>query len=177
MEMRVWIQLIATIPVILTGCAGLSVGPVAKDAEDKAKGYRFYQPAPFLFVRSDGKGGLTSEIVYLPDTTQKMSVRPYAVLASNNATLSFSNGILTEAAAVVDETVVPVAFVDALSKAAAAAIAADQPQIPQATVPVPYLFKITVHRNSITLSGGPAIGADAKTKAVINVTVSISSGK
>lgn len=173
--MRVWIIWIATSAVILSGCAGLSVGPVVSD--DKAKGYRFYQPAPFLFVRSDGKGGLTSEIIYLPDTTQKMSVRPYAVLASNNATLSFSNGILTEAAAVVDETVVPVAIVDALSKAAAAAIAADLPQNPQATAPVPYLFKITVHSGSITLSGGPALGPDPGKKAVINVTVSTSSGK
>src|ERR1700734_920035 len=94
----------------LTGCAGLDVVPVPNDSVDAAaRGYRFYQQAPFLFVRSDGKGGLSRDIVYLPDTNQKMSAQPYAYLASINATLSFSNGSLTEASAVGDETVIPAA--------------------------------------------------------------------
>lgn len=162
--------------LIVSGCAGLSVGPV-KDDVDTKRGYRFYQPAPFLFVRSDGKGGLTSEIVYLPDSTQMMSARPYAVLASNNATLSFSNGMLTQATAVVDETVVPSAIIDALSKAAAAAIAADLPKNTQTKAPVPYLFRIVIDGNKIHLNGGPAYGSDGATKADINVTVTAPAGK
>jgi hypothetical protein len=161
--------------LILSGCAGLSVGPVKDD--NSARGYRYYQPAPFLFVRSDGKGGLSSEIIYLPDTTQKMQARPYAVLASNDATLSFSNGMLTAASITADETVVPVAFLDALTKVAGAAIAADQPKSPQATAPVPYLFKIIVRTGSIELKGGPALGPDGVSKATISVSISTSGEK
>nr|WP_294501979.1 hypothetical protein [uncultured Rhodopila sp.] len=173
--MRSWGLCASLSALLVSGCAGLTVGPVKDD--NQASGYRFYQPAPFLFVRSDGKGGLTSEIIYLPDTTQKMSARPFAVLASNNATLSFSNGMLTEASAVVDETVVPAAFLDALSKGASAAIAADLPQTPQATAPVPYLFKITVHAGSIELKGGPAFGPNGTSRATINVAITPPGGK
>ena len=153
----------------LSGCAGISAGVVTDDS--KELGYRYYAPAPFLFVRSDGKGGLTSEVVYLPDTTQTLSLRPYATLASNNATLSFNNGMLTEASAVVDETVVPTAFIDALSKAASAAIAADLPSSPVAQAPPPYLFRIIVRSGSIQLKGGPAFATDGKKPATINVSI------
>lgn len=159
----------------LSGCAGLSAGVVSDDGKDL--GYRYYAPAPFLFVHSDGKGGLSSEIVYLPDTTQTMSLRPYAVLASNNATLTFSNGMLTEATAVVDETAVPTAFLDALSKAASAAIAADLPAGPQATAPPPYLFRIIVHTNSIELKGGKAFAKDGATPVTINVSINTTGSK
>jgi hypothetical protein len=169
-----WVVSLATL--LVSGCAGISVAPVANDA--KARGYRFYQPAPFLFVRSDGKGGLTSEVVYLPDSTQIMSARPYAVLASNNATLSFSNGVLTEASAVVDETVLPTAIIDAVSKAAVAAIAADLPKNSQTTAPVPYLFRIFIDDKGVVhLNGGPAVGSDGSTQATIQVTVTAPAGK
>jgi hypothetical protein len=162
--------------LVLTGCAGLDVAPVSDDA--KASGYRYYQQAPFLFVRSDGKGGLTSEIVFLPDTTHLMSAEPYAYLATNNTTLSFNNGSLTEASVVGDETAVPSAFVDALTKAAAAAIAAaDIPTGPQPTAPVPYLFKIIVHGDKIELRGPGAAMGQAGSKASIKVTISAPAGK
>jgi hypothetical protein len=159
----------------LGGCAGLDVAPV-KD-ENSANGYRYYQQAPFLFVRSDGKGGVTSEIVFLPDTTHEMSANPFAYLATNNATLTFNNGALTEASVVGDETVVPVALADALTKAAGAAIAADNPSGPNASVPVPYLFKIIVHAGTIELNGGPAVATDGKTKATISVVIAVPAGK
>jgi len=154
----------------LSGCAGMtfSSDQITKDLH----GVRYYQTAPFLFVRSDGKGGLTSEIVYLPDTTEVMSVRPYAFMATNDAALTFTNGVLTEASATVDETVVPNAFVDALGKVATAAMAADLPAGADASVPPPYLFKITVDGQKITLEGGAAIGTKGEQPATIKVTVS-----
>lgn len=154
----------------MTGCAGVDVERVADD--DKAQGYRYYEQAPFLFVRSDGKGGLTSEVIFLPDTTRKTSIRPYAYLASNNATLSFTNGVLTEANVVGDETVIPVALLDALGKAASAAIAAaNAPGGAAATVPVPYLFKIVVDKNGIQLLGGNALDTLGTSKATISVSL------
>lgn len=158
----------------LSGCAGMSAGVVRDDTNER--GYRYYAPAPFLFVRSDGKGGLTSEIVYLPDTTQKLTVRPYAVLAANNATLSFTNGMLTEASVVGDETAVPIGFLDALTKAASAAIAADLPAGSDAKAPVPYLYRIVVQGTTVKLTGGPATGADGNT-ATIYVSVAAQAGK
>lgn len=77
---------------VLAGCAGTSVETIADPAADKeARGIRFYETAPFVLVTSDGKGGLISELIYLPDTTRKRSVRPYAFMANNNSTLTFSN--------------------------------------------------------------------------------------
>ena len=162
--------------VVLTGCAGLDVGP-EKVAGDE--GIRYYQTAPFLFVRSDGKGGLSSEIVYLPDTTLTMSVRPYAYLATNDATLTFSNGTLNQAKVVGDETVVPSAIVDAIGKAATAFVGADQiggaSGASTAQVPVPYLFKIVVEKDKVSLVGGPAmVGAKA---ATINVNLAAQGSK
>jgi hypothetical protein len=166
---------ILTMCVVLAGCAGLDAGPERKSGDN---GIRYYQTAPFLFVRSDGKGGLTSEIVYLPDTTLTMSVRPYAYLASNDATLSFSNGTLNEAKMIGDETVVPTAIIDAVSKAAAAFVGADQiganASLNTVPVPVPYLFKIVVQKDRVVLIGGAAKAGAAKATINVNLVPQVS---
>jgi hypothetical protein len=176
-----WIYL--SIAIILAGalsaCAGIDVKPIRTQADDKcARGFRYYQPAPFLLVYSDGKGGLISQIKFLPDTTEKMSVRPYAYFASNDGTLEFDAGMLKQASVAVDETIVPVAALDALAKAlgAAAAAALNAPQATnEATVPVPYLFKIVVKGDKIELNGGPkqgaALGPDGETQILIHATI------
>ena len=183
--MRIRISIAVLLASTLSACAGLNVTPIGTSAElDKtAHGFRYYQPAPFLFVHSDGKGGLTSQIKFLPDTTQKMSVQPYAYLASNESTLQFDAGMLTQAAAVVDETVVPAAALDSLAKvlSAAAKAAMNVPEATNdATVPVPYLFKIVIKGNVIELRGGPMNGAaltpDGKAKMVIRATIAKKEG-
>lgn len=146
----------------LTGCAGLDVNTLGADpARDAAaRGFRYYQSAPFLFVVSDGKGGLNASIKFLPDTTQKMSIRPYAFASSNDATLEFAGGVLSRAATVVDETAVPIAALDALAKALVAAAKVAAPELDaDATVPVPYLFRIVQKDDVIELRGGPLQGA------------------
>lgn len=178
--MRTNILIAVLLAGALSACAGLNVTPIGTSTElDKAaQGFRYYQPAPYLFVYSDGKGGLISQIKYLPDTTQKMSVQPYAYLASNESTLQFDGGMLTQAAAVVDETVVPTAALDSLAKVLAAAAKAAM-NVPEATneasVPVPYLFKIVIKGNVIELKGGPMNGAaltsTGKEKMVIRATI------
>jgi hypothetical protein len=168
-----------TMAVLLAGalfaCAGLDVKPIRNGAEDEsARGFRYYQPAPFLLIYSDGKGGLISQIKFLPDTTEKMSVQPYAIFATNESTLQFDVGILTQAAVTADETVVPAAGLDALAKALGAAYKAAL-NAPEATgeamVPVPYLFKIVVVGDKIILMGGEAKGLDGQNKATIHATI------
>ncbi len=176
---------VACIAAALCGCAGLEVNTLGADpARDAAaRGFRYYQSAPFLFVVSDGKGGLAASIKFLPDTTQKMSIRPYAFASSNDATLTFDGGLLSRAATVVDETAVPSAALDALARALAAAAKASlasSEQALDATVPVPYLFRIVQKDDVIELRGGPmqgaALDAGRTQKMVIRVTLAKAGG-
>lgn len=144
------------------GCAGVTVNSLgmSDEADKEAWGFRFWQPAPFLFVRSDGQGGLSAEIKWLPDTTQKMSARPFAVLASNESKLEFINGVLTTATLRANETEVVKSSLAALAKVFAAA--ADAPATAPGGVPIPYVYKIVVDNGRIALLGGAAKGLDGQ---------------
>src|SRR6476661_31910 len=105
--------------LLISGCAGFKNMNIVTDADEKeARGFRYYETTPFLLLYTDGKGGLVSEVHYLPDYTKKRSIEPYAYAASNKATLKFENGRLAEAKAIVDESIVPVAVIGALEKIA-----------------------------------------------------------
>jgi hypothetical protein len=168
--------------VLIAGCAGTDVSRVTNDAygelgkvsDTDANGIRYYESAPFLLVYSDGKGGLNSQLLFLPDVTKKRVIRPYAVLAANNSTLTFSNGVLTQGKSVVDETLVPKAIVGALEKAATAAIAASLNAVgAEATpqLPPPQLFKIVLSGGNARLVGGPGVDRNGKVR-MIDVTIS-----
>ena len=147
----------------LVNCAGTTVRPITADADSSADGIRYYEAAPFLLVYTDGKGGLVSELKFLPDTTSKRSVDPFAVLAQNSSTLTFTNGVLSQSKTVVDETTVPKAIVTALEKAAAAAMgAANAPGQPliQTTLPLPRLYRIVITKIGVSLVGGKVFSAD-----------------
>lgn len=172
--------------VSLSGCAGMTTTTIKPrvagtlqcdttskrtycDGEKDAKGFRYFQEAPFLFVHSDGSGGVAGEIVWLPDTTKKMSIRPYAFLATNKTSLSFTNGMLTESSMTADETVIPsavlTAIVAAFGKGGGDSLAGAQ-------IPIPYLYKITFNAatGEATLTGGYA-KTSSGTALVIRVTV------
>src|SRR5882757_10510461 len=116
----------------LASCAGVNYQTIrtygtgdpkaveANTADIAADGIRYYEQVPYLIVYSDGKGGLKSQLLYLPDTTRKKVVHPYAWMANNNLVLTFDKGVLTEGTQTIDETIVPKAAVEA---AAAALIA------------------------------------------------------
>jgi hypothetical protein len=112
-----------------------------------------------------------------------MSIRPYAFASSNDATLAFDGGVLSRAATVVDETAVPSAALDALARALAAAakasLASSELEL-DATVPVPYLFRIVQKDDVIELRGGPmqgaALDAGRTQKMVIRVTLARAGG-
>ena len=162
------------IPLIIS-CAGIDVVRIGSDdtLEKASTGFRYYQPAPFLFIHSDGKGGLTSEIIFLPDTNEKMSIRPYAYFAFNETTISFDKGILTQAVADIDETAVASSGLEALGKilGSVAIAALNAPETTnEATVPTPYLFKIIIKGDDLDLVGGQAIGPDGNVM-VIHTTI------
>jgi hypothetical protein len=167
--------LIYALAAFQAGCAGLAAGPVNDERQDKsARGFRYFQPAAFLIIHTDNKGGLTSQIQYLPDTTRRMSVRPYSYGATNEFELKFHNGMLTQASSDVDETIVPKAVLDALKDVLTAAAALNAPPLRQGTTaPAPVIYKIEVRGSTIVLKGGgSALGPDGK-PVVINTAVKV----
>lgn len=159
---------------VLCGCAGVEFESLGSDKtrDEAARGFRYWQPAPFLFVRSDGQGGVAAEIKWLPDTTQKMSARPYAWGASNQSKLTFAEGVLTGATVTVDETAIVNASLAALSKVlvATAKGAMDAGSAPDGQVPVPLIYKIEIEGDTVKLTGGKTIGVDGM-PAVIYATL------
>ena len=153
-----------------SGCAGVAVNSLGSSAsaDTEARGFRYWQTAPFLFVRSDGQGGLSGDIKWLPDTTQKMSARPFAIFATNESKLDFTNGTLTSAMIKANETEVVTASLTALGKVLVAA-AADgrRAQTPPSKVPLPHIYKIVIEGDKISLIGGAAKGMDGINDAVI----------
>jgi hypothetical protein len=141
----------------LAGCAGMSYktvdGGAGGAADQKEDGVRYYEAAPYLFIHSDGKGGVTGEIVWLPDRSVLKAVHPYAWFASNSVTLKFTNGVLQEASSTVDETVIPNAVLSAAASFFKFAAVKQQTNVGQ--VPVPYLFRIVTTGDSVELKGGP----------------------
>jgi hypothetical protein len=164
--------------VALSGCAGLDAKTI--DGEDtteaSARGLRYYLQSPYLLVFTDNKGGLSSQIVYLSDTSSTMSVQPYSYLASNEVTLKFDHGALTNASVTADETVVPKAVLESLKSVLTTAVkgglAFNAPGVvsAQTTAPTPSLFKIVVEGDTVKLLGGQAQNADG-TKTVKTSTV------
>jgi hypothetical protein len=148
--------LLISLLLLMVNCAGMTVKQVdpAKDAD--ANGVRYYGVSPYLVVYTDGDGGLTADVTYLPDPTKLMSAHPYNYLASNTTSLTFSNGVLTNAETDIDTTAVPKAVLTALKDIAVAVIGAGNeaegdPQPP--TIPVPKIFKIQVANGHAQLVG------------------------
>jgi hypothetical protein len=148
-------RLLPMVPLVLllVSCAGLKVSGVTDDNAER--GIRYYESSPYLLVHTDNEGGLTTELIYLPDLSKKMSARPYNYLANSSTTLNFKNGVLSSAETKVDETAVPKAILGAIETAAMAVLAADEPKGELHQVPPPYLFKIVFEGKDIKLKGGP----------------------
>jgi hypothetical protein len=150
--------LLMFLAILLASCAGTTVTTVNDQQDETARGIRYYPPAPYLLVYTDNEGGLTSRIIYLPDTSQKMSAHPYAILASNTTAFGFDEtmGYLKGFSVDANAEEVPKAFVAALEQVASAAIkAAPAANVVEVNgVPAPHLFKIVVRGGEIQLLGG-----------------------
>ena len=140
-------------PLWLASCAGSTHRTVEGAVADlKATGIRYYDTSPYVFIRTDNKGGLKSEFVYLPDPTKKRSVHPYAVMAKNKTVLTWNpeGTVLTGSSTDADSGEVPAAIVGALKDAALTAVgkafdtgeAAPNPVNAPASAPEAYLFKV-----------------------------------
>jgi hypothetical protein len=144
--------------LLLAGCAGFSAQPDI----DSANGIRYYAPASYLLVYSDGKGNLQSQILVMPDLDRKMVIDLKAVGAKNNSTLTFQNGILTGSKFVVDTTALPGALIDTIKTLGTTAIAsafnAPEDTATIRKIPSPYLFKIVVDRDGTRLVGKQGVG-------------------
>jgi hypothetical protein len=166
----------------VAGCAKLEHKPIAytpvpscgptdvamkanRKADNAATGIRYYQSSPYLLVFSDGKNGLSWQILYLPDQTKKMSAVPRSDWSKLDATLKFENGVLTDSNAIGEAAAVPKAIIAAAEQVVAslAGIAAKggavpgvikDPQAEEMPVPPPLLYKIVVRGNSIQFLGG-----------------------
>lgn len=147
---------VLTVATTLTACAGLDARTAAAD-EASESGIRYYDSSPFLLIYTDGKGGLKSDVLYLPDTTKLRVIKPYAYLAKNDTTLKFEKGRLTQAKSVVDETAVPTEVLKGFEKVALASIKAANAGMTE--IPGPYLFRIVKVGDNWNLAGGQAVSA------------------
>lgn len=157
---------ICTVAIGLVGCAGTTAGPVTDESTDE--GFRYYETSPFLLLYTDSKGGIKSEVLFLPDTTKLRSIKPYAYGASNKTTLTFDNGRLVKASTEVDETAIPKAVISGLEKIATSTIKAFNGG--NAGLPGPYLFRIYQNEQGVwSLEGDIAYKEDGASKpSIIN---------
>ncbi len=150
----IWLIVSALAFSAVGGCAGVRNIYVEDDAN--TDGIRYYVQAPFIMVHTDNAGGLTSKLIYLPDTTRIYSVKPYSYLAKNDTTLKFDRGVLTEGQTVVDTAEVPKAIIGALETVASAtAMAAfDVPDRSKVNeVPMPVLLRVVNDKEGWKLKG------------------------
>jgi hypothetical protein len=140
--------LVVVITGCLLGCAGVKHLPERGEGD---QGIRYYRSAPYLLVYSDAKGGLVSKLLYLPDQTQVMSATPRSNLASIQATLEFDDGVLTRAVEQAGSAATCSAVLSAVETVLPLLAASVRPG---GRFPQPSLYRITVHGDRITFSGG-----------------------
>lgn len=168
---RAWCSLGSLLLAVLcAGCAGVSYRDLTSQTDACAKGFRFYDSSPYLLVQTDGKGGLKSELKWLPDQTKLREAKLYQFLASNEVTFELTNGVLMHSDTEGDGTAVPGAFIAALEKVASSAISKaaflqgpDEKPSGPGTAPRVYLFKIVQNGNKYSLIGAGGFEPDYET--------------
>lgn len=120
----------------------MKVEPIASANDDDTKGFRYYEYSPYLIITSSTDGDLTTRLQLIEDNTKLRSIKPYNFAASSEFSMEFTNGVLTSAKAVVDETVIPKSIVAGLEKAATAALKSFNAPSAVSEFPQPYIFKI-----------------------------------
>jgi hypothetical protein len=141
--------------VASSGCATVIHHNVTDDAKDA--GIRYLRTSPYLLAYSDGKGGIISEVHYLPDPQKKMSATPKATLSDVDLTMTFDRGVLTQTTEALDATAVPTAIAKAVEAFAPKllGILNEAQKEQEHSLPPPYLFKIIVNDSAVRFVGGP----------------------
>ena len=164
--MHRWRSVACVLLIICFGCARIDVKTLSPEDDNCDEGIRYYERAPFLLVYSDGKGGVKTEIHYLPDRTRLRSIHPFKFLALSKNTLTFKNGMLTTATNVADASALPVAVIKAVETVAAAAVKAAGKALTSKdsyVLPPPALYRIHIDKEKVTFigeSGKDANGID-----------------
>jgi hypothetical protein len=143
--------------ITTTGCATVAHQHIPDDEADRrSTGVRYYATSPYLLVYSNGKGGIITELKYLPDPAKKMAAAPAATLANVEATLTFDRGVLTSAVTKGDATAVPTAIVKAVETIAPALLAAlnEAATEKELIMPAPHIYKVVVNGTSVSFRGG-----------------------
>ncbi len=145
--------------VVITGCAGVAHIPIKNEEHDKeVNGIRYLRASPYLLVYSNTKGGIETEILYLPDPHKKMAANPTSVMADINSTMDFKNGMLTGTKDIADATAVPKQLVEAIGTIGSALIKAlNEPKEVEKNeyqVPPPHIYKIVVKGTDVKFIGG-----------------------
>ena len=149
----IWILVV----IMLSQCASIKHMPIDDETDLTNKGIRYYQSSPYLIIYSNGKGGIVTQLEYLPDPTKKMSVLPKSCMATIKTALEFDNGVLTTSTEETDTTAVPKAILKAVETVGTAYLAAFNIIKEEAkdfyTVPAPYIYKIDVKGNNVLFIG------------------------
>jgi hypothetical protein len=140
-----------------TACATVTHHRIADAADDQSDtGVRYLGTSPYLIAYSDGKGGIVTQVTYLPDPAKKMSAKPDTTLADVDSTLEFDRGVLTTSVSKGDATAVPMAIAKAVEAFAPSLLAAmgRAGETKEYTIPAPYIFKIVVDGSDVYFTGG-----------------------
>ena len=143
---------------VLMGCsAQVKHVPINSDKEDADdRGIRYYRSSPYLIVYSNGKGGIVTEIKYLPDPTKKMSAQPNSSFATGlKTTMNFDHGVLTSVKDELGGDIISPAILKAVETMGPALLKAlNLAQDNVYTVPAPYIYKIVVTGEEVKFVGG-----------------------
>lgn len=130
--------------MMLAGCAGVDYTTNTKTLKtgDDLGGIPYYEPARYLLVNSDGKGGLNWQIIALPDQSTLHVAKPYEFISKLETSYTISNGMLTE----VSETVDTSAGIKAIGEAVKAflPLLMAGANAPKVELPAFQLFRIQV---------------------------------
>ena len=116
-------------------------------------GLRYVETSTYLLVTTDNNGGVKSEILTLPDRSRLHSARPWALMSSNETTLTLSEGALAGTSSTLDTSKVPAAIADAVKSFGTKLVGANTKGTtdPGKTVPGPRLFKIMFTPEGVAL--------------------------
>lgn len=154
---RLFVAAVLGLQTMAAACAAtVTHSRIVSDAADKtAIGVRYLGTSPYLIAYSNGKGGIVTEIRYLPDPAKKMSAKPSSKMSDVGATMDFDRGVLTTSAETGDATAVPKAIakaVEAFVPALRSALnKADGPK--EYEIPAPYVYKIVVNGSDVYFQG------------------------
>ena len=154
------VALLGSVAFVTTGCSATVIHTrlSSPTMDETDTGLRYFGTSPYLIAYSDGKGGIVTQISYLPDPAKKMSAKPSSRLTDVTAEMEFDRGVLTTSKETGDATAVPKAIVEAVQAFAPQLLKAlnKVDKTNEYTVPPPYLFKIVVRGNDVYFMGGPA---------------------